>query len=141
MPFLLLICRNPAFEELYTNLEQFNPIQTQAFTALYNTDDNVLLAAPSGSGKTVCAEFAILRMVQKAADDKGIARAVYIGPLEAIANERYEDWSVKFGKGLGLNVVKLSGEVQADLKLLEKVRRKKRNTPVIVALLFHYEYK
>jgi hypothetical protein len=33
---------------------------------LYNTDDNVLVAAPTGSGKTICAEFAILRMLQKA---------------------------------------------------------------------------
>jgi len=35
------------------------------FTALYNTDDNCLVAAPTGSGKTVCAEFAILRMLAK----------------------------------------------------------------------------
>lgn len=38
----------------------------QVFTVLYNTDDNVLVAAPTGSGKTICAEFAILRMLQKA---------------------------------------------------------------------------
>ena len=37
----------------------------QVFTALYNTDENCLVAAPTGSGKTVCAEFAILRMLQK----------------------------------------------------------------------------
>ncbi len=37
----------------------------QVFTALYNTDDNCLVAAPTGSGKTTCAEFAILRLVQK----------------------------------------------------------------------------
>ena len=37
----------------------------QVFTALYNTDDNCLVAAPTGSGKTVCAEFAILRMLAK----------------------------------------------------------------------------
>ena len=37
----------------------------QVFTALYNTDDNCLVAAPTGSGKTACAEFAILRLVQK----------------------------------------------------------------------------
>lgn len=46
----------------------------QVFTALYNTDDNALVAAPTGSGKSICAEFALLRMVQKAADGKGAAR-------------------------------------------------------------------
>lgn len=59
--------RNPAFEALYegTRVRKFNPIQTQTFTALYNTDDSCLVAVPAGSGKTVCAEFAILRMLHK----------------------------------------------------------------------------
>ena len=37
----------------------------QVFTVLYQHDDNCLVAAPTGSGKTICAEFAILRLVQK----------------------------------------------------------------------------
>lgn len=42
--------------------------------------------------------------------------------MESIVNERYADWHKKFGpQGLGLNVVQLTGEAQADLKLLEKV--------------------
>jgi pre-mRNA-splicing helicase BRR2 len=112
--------RNPAFEALYAGVQAFNPIQTQAFTALYNTDDNVLLAAPTGSGKTIAAEFAVLRMVARAAEGKCAARAVYIAPLEALAKERFADWSAKFGRGLGLSVVQLTGEAQADLKLLER---------------------
>lgn len=46
----------------------------QVFTALYNTDDNALVAAPTGSGKTICAEFALLRMVQRASEGKCTAR-------------------------------------------------------------------
>ena len=65
------------------------------FTALYNTDDSVLLAAPTGSGKTACAEFALLRMITKAAADKGAARCVYIAPLPALAKERLADWAAK----------------------------------------------
>ena len=60
-----MLCRNVEFEKLYQRFRTFNPIQTQVFTALYNTDDNVLVAAPTGSGKTVCGEFALLRMLQK----------------------------------------------------------------------------
>ena len=65
------------------------------FTALYNTDDNCLIAAPTGSGKTACAEFAVLRMIQRAAAEKGAARCVYIAPLPALAKERLADWTAK----------------------------------------------
>ncbi|EFN58670.1 hypothetical protein CHLNCDRAFT_140958 [Chlorella variabilis] len=119
-PLPVSALRNPEFEKLYTQFTHFNPIQTQVFTALYNTDDSALVAAPTGSGKTICAEFALLRMVQQAAEGKCTARCVYIAPLESIAKERFADWGKRFGQGLGLNVVQLSGEAQADLKLLEK---------------------
>lgn len=46
----------------------------QVFTALYNTDDSALVAAPTGSGKTICAEFALLRVIQRAAEGKCTAR-------------------------------------------------------------------
>jgi hypothetical protein len=54
-------------------------------------------------------------------EGKGAARAVYIAPSEALAVERLADWRKRFGEGLGLNVVALTGEVTADNKLLEKV--------------------
>ncbi|KAG4127043.1 hypothetical protein ERO13_D10G194400v2 [Gossypium hirsutum] len=117
-PLPVTALRNPSYEALYQDFKHFNPVQTQVFTVLYNTDDNVLVAAPTGSGKTICAEFAILRNHQKGPDST--LRVVYIAPLEAIAKERYHDWERKFGKGLGMRVVELTGELAMDLKLLEK---------------------
>ena len=64
----LLLCRNVEFEKLYQRFRSFNPIQTQTFNVLFNLDDNVLVAAPTGSGKTVCAEFALLRMIKEVLD-------------------------------------------------------------------------
>lgn len=117
-PLPVTALRNPAYEALYHDFKHFNPVQTQVFTVLYNSDDNVLVAAPTGSGKTICAEFAILRNHQKGPDS--IMRAVYIAPIEALAKERYNDWKKKFGEGLGVRVVEFTGETATDLKLLEK---------------------
>ncbi|WCJ30807.1 U5 small nuclear ribonucleoprotein helicase putative [Euphorbia peplus] len=117
-PLPVTALRNPSYEALYQDFKHFNPIQTQVFTVLYNTDDNVLVAAPTGSGKTICAEFSILKNHHKRSDS-GV-RAVYIAPLEALAKERYRDWERKFGQGLGMRVVELTGETATDLKLLEK---------------------
>ncbi|CAL5401825.1 unnamed protein product [Camellia sinensis] len=106
------------YEALFQEFKHFNPVQTQVFTVLYNMDDNVLVAAPIGSAKTICAEFAILRNHQKGSES--IMRAVYIAPIEALAKEQYNDWKRKFGEGLGIRVVELTGEMATDLKLLEK---------------------
>jgi len=51
------------------------------FNAVYNSDDNVFIGAPTGSGKTICAEFAILRMFAQNAE----AHCVYVTPLDALA--------------------------------------------------------
>ena len=48
----------------------FNPVQTQIFHTLYYTDHNVLLGAPTGSGKTVAAELAMFRTFREYPDTK-----------------------------------------------------------------------
>jgi hypothetical protein len=54
----------------------FNPIQTQTFAALYESNDSALVCAPSGSGTIVCGEFAILRHFKLNPN----ASAVYVAP-------------------------------------------------------------
>lgn len=63
-PIPIEALRNPDLEALYQkeSFKFFNPIQTQVFPALYDSDDNVLVCAPTGSGKTICAEFALFRI-------------------------------------------------------------------------------
>ncbi|VEL33259.1 unnamed protein product [Protopolystoma xenopodis] len=63
-PLPVTALSEPRFEELY-NFTHFNPIQTQIFHSLYHQDVNILLGAPTGSGKTVAAELAILRVFSK----------------------------------------------------------------------------
>eukprot|EP01116_Phalansterium_solitarium_P019909 TRINITY_DN5728_c0_g1_i2.p1 TRINITY_DN5728_c0_g1~~TRINITY_DN5728_c0_g1_i2.p1 ORF type:complete len:2045 (+),score=776.70 TRINITY_DN5728_c0_g1_i2:174-6308(+) len=116
-PIPLSELRNPEFEKLYAGrFRFFNPIQTQVFQSLYHTDHSVLVAAPTGSGKTICAEFAILRELGQ----NPTAKIVYVAPFVGTVKERFRDWSESFGAKLGKKVVELTGETAADLKLLEK---------------------
>ena len=46
--------------------ERSNKIRTQIFQALYTSDEDVFICAPTGSGKTICTEFALLRLWSKA---------------------------------------------------------------------------
>mmetsp|Transcript_31856 Transcript_31856/g.77625 ORF Transcript_31856/g.77625 Transcript_31856/m.77625 type:complete len:2179 (-) Transcript_31856:255-6791(-) len=119
-PLPLHELQNEKFISLYSGkFKVFNPIQTQVFNSIYKGDSNVLVCAPTGSGKTVCAELAIFRMLSQFASGKKnmSGRCVYIAPLDSLVDERYNDWKLKLGK-LGLNVVKLTGE-QDDLRTLK----------------------
>eukprot|EP00053_Salpingoeca_punica_P020082 m.207381 g.207381 ORF g.207381 m.207381 type:complete len:2142 (+) comp17788_c0_seq1:161-6586(+) len=114
-PLPLEALQNAAFEGIYRGrFEKFNSIQTQVFNALYQTDENVFVGAPNGSGKTVCAEFAMLRAFSR----NPKARCVYIAPLQDLCDLRYSEWRETFGKQLGKQVVLLTGDTTADLKLL-----------------------
>ncbi|RUS18546.1 Sec63 Brl domain-containing protein [Endogone sp. FLAS-F59071] len=117
-PLPVSALRNPQYEAIYSNwIDSFNPIQTQVFNTLYSTDENVFVGAPTGSGKTICAEFALLRLWSKSGKP---GRCVFVAPFQEIVDQRVADWRAKFGKALGKEIVALTGETSADLKLLER---------------------
>jgi pre-mRNA-splicing helicase BRR2 len=117
-PLLPSAIGEPALAKLF-GYKEFNPIQTQTFHELFKTDRNCLVCAPSGSGKTACAEFAILRMLTTTSDGK----CVYVAPSDEIAQPIYEDWQRRFGSIIGNGkLVRLTGEVAPDLKLLASGR-------------------
>ncbi|KAI9462917.1 Sec63-domain-containing protein [Lactarius psammicola] len=117
-PLPLPALHNKEFEAIYSSsLKTFNKIQTQVFQALYTSDENVFIGAPTGSGKTICAEFALLRLWSKAEQP----RAVCIEPFPEMVEQRVTEWRKKFGQLQGgKEIVALTGETSADLRLLEK---------------------
>ncbi|XP_038221111.1 putative U5 small nuclear ribonucleoprotein 200 kDa helicase [Zerene cesonia] len=122
-PLPISALRNSKYEELYADsFPQFNPVQTQVFNAVYNSDENVFVGAPAGSGKSVVAELALLRLLSAAASAPGAPapRAVYLLPKDALADIVYADWYHKFATRFNLKVVQLTGETATDHKLLNK---------------------
>jgi activating signal cointegrator complex subunit 3 len=63
-PLPVAALQNTDYQKLFP-YAYFNPIQTQIFHTLYHSDQNVLLGAPTGSGKTVAAELAVLRLMRE----------------------------------------------------------------------------
>ena len=65
--------------------------QIEALDAL-DRGDSVLVAAPTGSGKTLVAEYAI-----EAARRQG-QRAFYTAPIKALSNQKFNDLVAHYGK-------------------------------------------
>lgn len=108
----------PALARVFAQKE-FNPIQTQTFHELFKTDRNCLVCAPPGSGKLVCAMFAIMRMLSTNAE----GTCVYVGPSDEVADGNFVQLQSAFGRLLGNEaVVRLTGDTVPDLKSLVQAK-------------------
>src|SRR5688572_15316748 len=74
--------------------------QLEALRAL-DAGHSVLAAAPTGTGKTVLAEFGI-----QLAREQGL-RVIYTAPIKALSNQKFRDWRALYGDVVGL----LTGDV------------------------------
>lgn len=63
--------------------------------------DSVMVAAPTGSGKTVVAEFGVYFAY------RGVGRVLYTTPIKALSNQKYRDLRELYGDDVGL----LTGDV------------------------------
>ncbi|EDO18799.1 hypothetical protein Kpol_1028p75 [Vanderwaltozyma polyspora DSM 70294] len=102
---------NPLVQSIYP-FKYFNPMQTMTFHTLYNTNDNVFVGSPTGSGKTVVAELAIWHAFR---DFPG-KKIVYIAPMKALVRERVDDWRKRITPVTGDRVVELTGDSLPDPK-------------------------
>jgi ATP-dependent RNA helicase HelY len=78
-----------------------DPFQVRAMESL-DRGVSVLVSAPTGSGKTVVADYAIARALESG------RRAFYTTPLKALSNQKLKELSVPYGSG---NVGLLTGDV------------------------------
>lgn len=99
----------------------FNPMQSKCFESIYHQDHNCVISSPTGSGKTVLFELAILRLLNTQGNTENI-KILYIAPTKALCIERQNDWNNKFST-FGLTV----GTLTSDTGFLESDKVKKAN--------------
>ncbi|CAH1760445.1 2328_t:CDS:10 [Entrophospora sp. SA101] len=94
------------FRSLFT-FGTFNKIQSQCIgVALYSSEDLVMIA-PTGSGKTVIFELAMINVIMN--DQSNRAKMVYMAPTKAICSERAKDWIKKF-RHINITCGELTGD-------------------------------
>lgn len=87
--------------------ELFNVVQSQSFEDVYEKDDNVVVSAPTGSGKTAILEMAICKLVMSPGSENH--KIVYQAPTKSLCSERAKDWQKKFSH-MNLHCIELTGD-------------------------------
>ncbi|WP_457619401.1 DEAD/DEAH box helicase [Methanopyrus sp.] len=98
--------------------ELFPPQREAVEKGLFN-DENLLIAAPTASGKTLLAE---MRALHELIESHGETRVVYVVPFRALAREKYEELGsvIEFcrEKGLEPTIEISTGDVRRPIREL-----------------------
>lgn len=99
----------------FKGTKELNRIQTVVYPVAYNTNENLLVCAPTGAGKTNVAMLAIIHTIRTHADQGVIHRdqfkIVYVAPMKALAAEMVTNFGKKL-QPLGISVRELTGDMQ-----------------------------
>ncbi|KAH7889514.1 hypothetical protein F5I97DRAFT_1994977 [Phlebopus sp. FC_14] len=87
----------------------FNAVQSTCFDKVLYSQDNLVISAPTGSGKTVLFELAIIGMLMDAKHDLQSSKCIYVAPTKALCTEKCKEWTAKLG-GLGVKCCELTGD-------------------------------
>ncbi len=87
---------------------KLNPVQELAIESGLLERKNLVVAAPTASGKTVVAEIAALNNF-----DKGFGKTIYMAPLVSLAAEKFQTFKAKYEK-LGLKVAISVGDLDSS---------------------------
>ncbi len=96
----------------------FDPFQIQACRAI-ESGKGVLVAAPTGAGKTVIGEFAAFMALKK---DR---KCFYTTPIKALSNQKYQEFVDRFGServGLLTGDTSINGEADILVMTTEVLR-------------------
>jgi ATP-dependent RNA helicase HelY len=82
----------PLLEQFRASLSfDLDAFQLESCAAL-ERGDSVLVAAPTGAGKTVVAEFAVYLAMQR-----GAAKVFYTAPMKALSNQKFQEFVAEYG--------------------------------------------
>jgi superfamily II RNA helicase len=87
---LTLFLQEPFLDYLGFKLDKF---QEQSVDAI-NEGKSLIVAAPTGCGKTLIAEYAVEASMKKG------KRVIYTAPIKALSNQKYRDFRKRFGDAI-----------------------------------------
>jgi helicase len=90
-----------------SGFSELNPVQRLALDRGVLDEKNMVIVAPTASGKTLVSEMAALKTILKG------KKVVYIVPLRALATEKYEEFKEKY-EPLGVKIAMSIGDYDSN---------------------------
>ncbi|XP_055863197.1 probable ATP-dependent DNA helicase HFM1 [Biomphalaria glabrata] len=100
------------FQQIFT-FPYFNLLQSKVYDEVLYTDNSIVVSAPTGSGKTVVFELALIRLLMKTDDSVSSGKIIYMAPMKALCSERFMDWKEKFSQH-GMICLEVTGDTEID---------------------------
>lgn len=88
-----------------------DPFQEKAIHYI-ESEQSVLVAAPTGAGKTLIAEYAVERAL---ASGEGV---IYTAPIKALSNQKYRDFTERYVDRVGIMTGDVTLNAQAPLQVM-----------------------
>ncbi|VDM95751.1 unnamed protein product, partial [Thelazia callipaeda] len=112
-------------KKCFHGFEKLNVIQSVVFNQAYNSQENLLICAPTGAGKTNIALLSILNTLRKYLGDSKVCRndfkIIYIAPMKALATEMTANFMNRLGK-LNIRVRELTGDIKLSKKAIAETQ-------------------
>ena len=103
------------YKAALAGIDQLNGVQTEVYPVIHNSNQNLLVAAPTGAGKTI---IAILCMMKVLMSDKENNKVVYIAPMKSLVQEMVGNFTKRL-ENCGKRVVELTGDSAASKAQLQ----------------------
>jgi ATP-dependent DNA helicase HFM1/MER3 len=101
----------PRFQNVF-GFKVFNHMQSAIVMQTLEDNATMVVAAPTGSGKTAILELAILHSIKDLAPHKLKSfKSVYIAPNKALCQQKKREWDQAFST-LGLTVLEVTGDIE-----------------------------
>jgi len=81
------LAKSDQFPHASFPFDEFNPVQSRVLE-VYENNANLIIAAATSAGKTVCAEMLLSHEVRV----RG-GKGMYLAPLKALSQEKIDDWT------------------------------------------------
>jgi len=111
-------------QDAFPTVKEFNRIQSKVLQQALYSDENLLICAPTGAGKTNIALLSILRVISRFRNNNGFIdlkkfKIVYIAPMKALVKETVGNLTYRLKK-YEINVKELSGDINLSKKEFEE---------------------